>query len=94
MIYLFTYEYENIHFFYKDGYIYLHNIGSSIYTQWQWDEKLIYDETIDVDVECTHNEFTYTLPKILAYEYLQNNNLLFYRNIHKYITSHIYEKLL
>lgn len=93
MIYLFTYEFENIHFFYVDGYIYLHNIGAGIYTQWQWDEKLIYDGTAN-DVDCTHNEFSYTLPKILVYEYLKHETLLFYRNLHKYITSHIYEKLL
>jgi hypothetical protein len=95
MIYLFSeylnkYNIDYTHFFYKDNYIYLHDIRDDIYVKYLWidNEENFADNNYNPIIDI--KKFKYNLPTIL--NIIQNDSNL-YKRLSNSIDSIIFGKL-
>ncbi len=88
MIYLFSYDYLEMHYFYNNGMIYTTDYKGVIF-YWQWSDEILHN---DINPPITHLDFDKSIlppcPKKLIYEpypHSDESMVSFYNTLYKHM---------
>lgn len=96
MIYLFTNdsdEYTHIHYFYNDGYIYVHNLKGKQFWKWLWYDDI--ECLSDVNPSYKISEFCIRLPETLIFisDDDTDDDMKLFGILQNHIHKNIFDKL-